>query len=87
LSVDPSRPSVLEGVLRGYKRRKMFICNMKMQSVSVSSSFRAATADGANTLLLIPKETKEQMSKEHPIEPPDIVGRHRPKRNRRKRNG
>ena len=75
LSVDPSDPSSLERMVRGYKRQEMFVYDKDMQTVSVSSSFQAATADWANALLLIPRTTREQMDKRQPIEPPSISGR------------
>ncbi|PGG95163.1 hypothetical protein AJ79_10217 [Helicocarpus griseus UAMH5409] len=60
VSIDPSRKNALEKIVRGYKRRGMILYDMGMRAVSVSSSLRAATSDGANALLLIPKEVKDQ---------------------------
>ncbi|OAT09418.1 hypothetical protein BDBG_05204 [Blastomyces gilchristii SLH14081] len=74
LSIDPSRKDALERIVWGYKRRGMFLYyDMRMRSVSVSSNFRAAMSDGANVLLLIPKEAKAQMDQECPIEPPNTA--------------
>lgn len=81
-TVDPSEPSSLEQMVWRYKKQNMFVYNMKMQTVSVASSFLAATADGANALLLIPREIKEQMDGKQPI-PPAPVGREQSKRTRR----
>ncbi|QSS65720.1 hypothetical protein I7I51_06568 [Histoplasma capsulatum] len=73
LTVHPSEPSVLERTVWGYKRRRMVVYDMHMRAVSVSSSFRAATSDGAHALLLIPRETKAQMDQARLIEPPDTA--------------
>ncbi|QSS66003.1 hypothetical protein I7I51_06854 [Histoplasma capsulatum] len=85
LTVHPSEPSVLERTVWGYKRRRMVVYDMHMRAVSVSSSFRAATSDGANALLLIPRETKAQMDQARPIEPPDTAAGLLRKRTRRKK--
>lgn len=81
LAVDPSEPSALQRTVWRYKRQGMFLYNMKMQTVAVSSSFRAATAAGANALLLIPREIKEQMDRKQSIKPP--LDRMQSKRTRR----
>ncbi|OJD24741.1 hypothetical protein ACJ73_03896 [Blastomyces percursus] len=70
LSVDPSAPSGLQTTVWRYKRREIFVYDMRLRMVSVSSSFRAATSDGANVLLLNPKEAKAQMDPARLIEPP-----------------
>ncbi|OJD10584.1 hypothetical protein AJ78_08444 [Emergomyces pasteurianus Ep9510] len=79
LSVDPSNSSVLERAVQGYRRQGMLVYDMRMRAVSVSSSFRAATSDGANALLLIPKAVK---TNGRPIEPPHAATRLRKRRNR-----
>ncbi|KAK2804722.1 hypothetical protein FQN50_006460 [Emmonsiellopsis sp. PD_5] len=68
LSINPSRKDALEKIVWGYKQWGMFVYDMCMQLVSVSSSFQAATLDGANVLLLITKEAKMQMDQECSIE-------------------
>ncbi|QSS56754.1 hypothetical protein I7I53_05056 [Histoplasma capsulatum var. duboisii H88] len=70
VSIDPSRKNALEQIVRGYKRQGMILYDMGMRAVSVSSSLRAATLDGANALLLIPNLVKDQ---EHSIEPPNTA--------------
>ncbi|KAH8430537.1 uncharacterized protein LDX57_008201 [Aspergillus melleus] len=71
--VNPSQPSELVRTVREYKRHGMILHDMKMRTVSISSSFTAATADGANVLLLIPRKTKQRMGRRRRIEPPNVV--------------
>ena len=52
LQVERSRTSDLQRAVRRYKQRDMVLYDMKMRTVSVASSFRAATADGANALFV-----------------------------------
>lgn len=75
LHISRSRTSELQRTVQGYKQRDMILYDMNMRTVSVASSFRAATADGANALLLIPRAKKEQMGRRL-IEPPRVLGRH-----------
>ncbi|EGE85748.1 hypothetical protein BDDG_08693 [Blastomyces dermatitidis ATCC 18188] len=53
IAVDPSDCSLVEMAVWKYKRRDMFVYNMKMKTVDVASSFREATAGGNNVLLLV----------------------------------
>ena len=76
LQVDRSTTSDLQRAVRRYKQRDMVLYDTKMRTISVASSFRAATADGANALLLIPRKEKERMG-QRPIEPPIIATRGR----------
>jgi hypothetical protein len=82
LQVNPSDPTSLERAVWGYKRRDFFVYDVKMRTVSVPSSFRAATADGTNALLLISRNTRQQMDVRQPIEPPTNVGGQQSKRRR-----
>ncbi|KAB8216359.1 hypothetical protein BDV33DRAFT_207422 [Aspergillus novoparasiticus] len=70
VNVVPSQPSEPISTVREYKLRGMILHDMKMRTVGISSSFSAATADGSNVLLLIPRKTKRQMRRQQQIKPP-----------------
>ncbi|PGG99690.1 hypothetical protein AJ80_09304 [Polytolypa hystricis UAMH7299] len=82
LSVNPSDPSSLERTVWGYRRRNILVYDAKMRTVGVPSSFQAATADGTNMLLLIPRQVKEQIDPSVVIRPPSPAGGPRSKRMR-----
>jgi hypothetical protein len=69
LLINPFDPSLLKRTVWRYKRREIFLYNMKMRTVSVSSSFRAATTDESNALLLILRQTRMQINLRQVIEP------------------
>lgn len=71
--VNPSQHSELIKTVREYKRGGMILHDMKMYTVSISSSFAAATANCAIALLLIPWKTEQQMGGRRRIKPPKLV--------------
>ncbi|KAI1934753.1 hypothetical protein LOZ66_005608 [Ophidiomyces ophidiicola] len=75
IAVDPSNQSPFETAVWKYKRRDMFVYDMKMQTVGVASSFRAATADGNNALLLVPRLIRENMDLRQVTRPPETSKR------------
>ena len=44
--------------------------NMKMRTASISPSFKTATSDGANVILLVPLKTKRLMRRAQRVDPP-----------------
>ncbi|KAE8397383.1 hypothetical protein BDV37DRAFT_292161 [Aspergillus pseudonomiae] len=55
---EPSSTSEFKRTVQRYKQRGIILCDMKMRSVSISSSLSAAMADGQNLLLLFPPGTR-----------------------------
>lgn len=55
---DPSSTSEFRQTVQRYKQQGITLCDIKMRSVSISSSLSAAMADGQNVLLLFPPGTR-----------------------------
>ena len=60
-AIDSFELLLLERLVWGYGRQETFLYDMKIQTVSVPSSFRAMTADWVNALLLILRKTRGQI--------------------------
>jgi hypothetical protein len=61
--VDPSNPSEIKQVAVKYMRKHVRLFNTKLNILTPTDCFKAATADGSNTILLIP-ETEIDITKE-----------------------
>ncbi|KAA8652798.1 hypothetical protein EYZ11_011222 [Aspergillus tanneri] len=75
--IEPSKPSSLEHAVRIYQQQGMYVYDMKMRTISAPASFRAATCDGCNALLLISRKTRDKMDERRQIQPPTIERRER----------
>jgi hypothetical protein len=53
--VDPSDPSEIERVAVKYMRKHVRLFNTKLNILTPADCFEAATADGSNTIFLIPE--------------------------------
>jgi len=53
--VDPSDPSEIERLAVKYMRKRIRLFDTKLNILTPADCFEAATADGSNTILLIPE--------------------------------
>lgn len=55
LDVDPSNPSEVERVAVKYMRKRMRLFDTELNILTPRDCFEAATAEGSNTILLLPE--------------------------------
>jgi hypothetical protein len=59
--MNPSDTMQLQKIVKGYKRNKFLVVNVKKQAIDKANSFHGATIEGANALFVIPKSIQSQI--------------------------
>ncbi|KAF1948545.1 hypothetical protein CC80DRAFT_556251 [Byssothecium circinans] len=84
LDVDPSNPSEVERVAVKYMRKKMRLFDTELNILTPRDCFEAATAEGRNTILLIP-EAEIYISEQLENSIPESIAEREPPEEIRKR--